>query len=87
MFPPFREHYKMVHENFSKALRAFARRAPFKPFVVELVSGERIVVEHPEALAFRGGSAVYISPRGEFSLFDHEGVAQVLDQHGKRKGT
>jgi hypothetical protein len=70
----------MVAETFSQALRAFARRKPFKPFIVELVSGERILVEHPEALAFRGGVAVYISPRGEFALFDHEGVAEVLDQ-------
>ena len=75
----------MVQENFSRALRAFAKRAPFKPFVVELVSGERVLVEHPEALAFRGGSAVYISPRGEYSLFDHEGVAQLLDSTNKRK--
>jgi hypothetical protein len=70
----------MVAETFSQALRAFAGRKPFRPFLVELVSGERIVVEHPEALAFRGGAAVFISPRGEFALFDHEGVAEVLDQ-------
>jgi hypothetical protein len=70
----------MVAETFAQALRAFARRKPFKPFVVELVSGERILVEHPEALAFRAGAAVYISPRGEFSLFDHESVAEVSDQ-------
>jgi hypothetical protein len=76
----------MVQENFSRALRAFAKRSPFKSFVVELVSGERILVEHPEALAFRGGSAVYISPRGDYALFDHESVAQLLDPPNKRKG-
>lgn len=77
----------MVAETFAQALRAFARRTPFKPFVVELVDGERVLVEHPEALAFRGGTAVFISPRNEFSLFDHEGVADVKDQstgNGKR---
>ena len=74
----------MVAKTFAEALRAFSRRQPFKPFVVELVSGERIRVEHPEALAFRAGAAVYISPRGKFALFDHEGVAEVLE--AVRKG-
>lgn len=69
----------MVQETFSQALRASARRRPFKPFVVELVNGERIVVEHPEALAFNAGAAVYVSPQREFALFDHEGVADVRD--------
>ena len=70
----------MVAETFAQALRAFARRKPFKPFVVELVSGERISVQHPEALAFQDGAAVYISPKREFVLFDNEGVAGVMDQ-------
>jgi hypothetical protein len=70
----------MVAETFAQALRAFSRRKPFKPFLVELVNGERIFVEHPEALAFNGRAAVYISPRSEFALFDNEGVADVKDQ-------
>ncbi|HEV3002886.1 MAG TPA: hypothetical protein VGX78_00425 [Pirellulales bacterium] len=69
----------MVSETFAQALRAFARRKPFKPFVVELVNGERVLVEHPEALAFYAGAAVYISPQREFALFDHENVADVRD--------
>lgn len=69
----------MVAETFAQALRAFNRRRPFKPYVIELVSGETILVEHPEALAYNGGAAVYVSPRREFSLLDHEGVAQVRD--------
>jgi hypothetical protein len=69
----------MVPETFTQILRAYARRKPFKPFLVELMSGERILVEHPEALAYNGGAAVYISPRGGFAMFDHESVAQVLD--------
>ena len=53
----------MVEETFAQALRAFARRRPFKSFVVELVNGERIVIEHSESLAFNAGAAVYVSPR------------------------
>jgi hypothetical protein len=69
----------VVAETFAQAMRAFARRNPFKPFNVEMASGERILIEHPEAVAYRGGAAVFISPRGEFALFDHESVSQVLD--------
>jgi len=73
----------MVAESFAQALRAFARRRPFKPFTVELVSGDRIRVEHPEALVFRGAVAVYFSPTNEITIFDHEGVAQLTDEAGE----
>jgi hypothetical protein len=69
----------MVAENFCDALRAFQNRKPFKPYVVQLVSGERIVVEHPEALVFRNGVGVFISPRREITILDHEGVISVMD--------
>lgn len=69
----------MVSDTLVKSLRAFARRQPFKPFLVELVNGESILIEHPEALAFNGGAAVYISPKREFAFFDHEGVAELRD--------
>jgi len=69
----------MVAKTFVRALRSFSRRTPFRPFLVELVNGERIIVDHPEALAFNGGAGVYVGPRGEFTIFDHEGVANVRD--------
>lgn len=67
----------MTAENFSKTLRAFQKRTPFQAFAVELVSGGRIVVDHPEALVFRGGTAIYVSPEGTPTIFDHEGVSRV----------
>ncbi len=67
----------MIAETFERSLRAFARRTPFAPFVVELVSGGRITVDHPEALVFRGGLAAYIAPDGTPTLFDHESVSRV----------
>ena len=69
----------MLPENFDRALRAFCRRTPFKPFTVELVNSARFQVDHPEALVFRGGGAVFISSAGEITLFDHESVSQLLD--------
>ncbi|MEA3207714.1 MAG: hypothetical protein QOE70_771 [Chthoniobacter sp.] len=69
----------MVAETFDHTLRAFCQRAPFRSFVVELVSGSRIVVEHPEALVYRAGVAVYISRPGALSIFDHEGVSRITE--------
>ena len=68
----------MQTDAFQRSLRAFARRTPFQPFTVELTSGTRFQVLHPEALAFNAGLAVYISPDGTPSLFDHESVSQIL---------
>lgn len=68
----------MEIESFQASLRSFARRTPFLPFTVELTSGTRFQVLHPEALAFNAGLAVYISPDGTPSMFDHESVSQLF---------
>lgn len=65
-------------DAFERSLRAFVRRVPFQPFTVELTSGTRFQVLHPEALAFNGGLAVYIGTDGTPSLFDHESVSQLV---------
>jgi hypothetical protein len=68
----------MLAQNFERTLRALARRTPFRPFTVELVSGDRFEVDHPEALVFRGGVAVFISSEGVPTPFDHESVSQLI---------
>jgi hypothetical protein len=70
----------MTTENFERTLRAFQRRAPFRTFTVEMVSGHRFQVDHPEALVLRDGVAVYIAPGGFPTLFDHESVSQLFDE-------
>ncbi|MDB5291038.1 MAG: hypothetical protein JWL69_2279 [Phycisphaerales bacterium] len=70
----------MVPEHFERILRAFQHRVPFKSFTVELVSGARIRVDHPEAMALRAGVAVYIDPEGTPRFLDHESVSQVFDE-------
>ncbi len=69
----------MTEETFDRSLKAFTQRRPFKPFIVELSSGTRVTVDHPEALAKRGQAAVYISRDGEYTLFDNTMVTQVAD--------
>ncbi|MEX2119704.1 MAG: hypothetical protein WD847_08925 [Pirellulales bacterium] len=70
----------MTADHFDCTLRAFQRRTPFRPFTVELVSGYRFQVDHPEALVLRDGVAVFVARGGIPTLFDHEGVSQVLGE-------
>jgi hypothetical protein len=67
-------------ETFERSLRAFSQRRPFEPFLVELASGARLTVDHPEALAQRGPAAVYISAGGEYTLFDNTMVVNTASQ-------
>lgn len=68
----------MTAEHFQTTIKAFQRRTPFRPYVVELVSGDRTQVDHPEALVIRGGVAVFVNATGAPVIFDHEGVSQVF---------
>ena len=70
----------MTAQNFDMALRAFQRRKPFQPFTVEMVSGDRFQVDHPEALVFRSGVAIFVTSGGVPVIFDHEGVSQLLGE-------
>ena len=68
----------MTAEHFQTTIRAFQRRAPFKPYIVELVSGDRVRVDHPEALVIRGGVGVFVTAAGAPIIFGHEGVSQIF---------
>ena len=35
---------RMTHDNFVKALRAFSRRRHFEPFLVQLMTGDLILI-------------------------------------------
>jgi hypothetical protein len=68
----------VVAEAFERTLRSFAKRVPFRGFTVELVSGGHIEVDHPEALVFRAGVAVFIDREGYPSVFDRKSVSQLI---------
>jgi hypothetical protein len=72
----------MKEETFQRSLRAVTQRRPFKAFLVELASGAHFTVDHPEVLALRGPTAVYINSDGEYTLFDNTMVTQVADVAG-----
>jgi hypothetical protein len=68
----------MTAEHFQTTIRAFQRRVPFRAYLVELVSGDRVAVDHPEALVVRGGGGVFVTATGAPTIFDHEGVSQII---------
>jgi hypothetical protein len=67
----------MEAQAFERALRTFARRTPFQPFEVELASGTRLQIDHPEALTFRGVVAVHVARDHEITLFDNTTVSKI----------
>ena len=69
----------MTVENFEKVLLAMIRRRPFKPFTIELHSGERFEIDHPEATVLRQGVAIFLSPGPVPIYFDHLSVNQFID--------
>ena len=73
----------MESAGFARSLNAFSHRPPFESFTVELSSGERITVDHPEALVYRGGLAVYVALDGTPTLFDHAlQVTRMIERTG-----
>ena len=62
------------------ALRSFARRRRFRWFWLELLSGDRIKVTHPEAVRKVGELFAHRSPDGAYRLFAAESVCQLLEE-------
>jgi len=69
----------MKLNNVVRSLRAFVRCVPFQPFLIELVSGDRFIIRHPEAARFRGEVIVFVDPQGLHRLFDSDSVCQLLE--------
>ena len=68
----------MDRDTFDGAIRTLKRRTPFRPVTVAMVNGDRLEVDHPDALAVRDGVALFVGPGGVPVIFDHEGVSQVV---------
>ncbi len=66
--------------QFERSLRAFQRRTPLRSFTVALLNGDRIQVDHPEALILRDGVAVFIAAGGVPTLFDHSSVSELVGE-------
>lgn len=68
----------MTAEHFEMSLDVLMAQ-PFKPFTVELNTGQRIEIDHPRAISSRDGYAVFTAPGGVLLMFDHESVHQFIN--------
>lgn len=69
----------MSRRKFEAILQAHQIRKPFKPFLIELVSGSEILVQHPEAVITHSGAAVYFATDGAITLFEASSVSRMVD--------
>lgn len=68
----------MERNTFDSTVRTFKRRIPYRPFTIVTVSGDRYEIDHPEAIVVRDGVALFAGPGGIPTIFDHEGVSQIV---------
>jgi hypothetical protein len=79
--------WKMTADHFEEVLDALTSRRPFKPFTIDLHRGERIESDHPGAILWSTGNAIFRAPGGTLVFFDHDSVNKITDApaHTARK--
>ena len=60
------------------AVERSMRRTPFHPFTLVLNNGTRLEVDHPRGLMYRSGTGVHGGPEGVPTLFEADGVTEVV---------
>lgn len=69
----------MTNKQFDTAYRAFCRRRPFRPFLIEFASGNQILIGHPEAVRNEADLCAMRGPDGGHVVFAAESVLRLLD--------
>jgi hypothetical protein len=72
----------MTPENFRVVLDKFLKLKPFTPFTLELVSGSRIEVNHPEALTLYETLVLCVSTSSRRTVFEYAGVVRFIEGTG-----
>ncbi len=68
----------MTPEELDRILRILSHQRPFRPFLIEFVSGDRVEVPHPEAVSLWDRFYLYVSPHRERRCFVPGSVCQIL---------
>ena len=69
----------MNDEEFENQIEEFKSRRPFEPYLLRFEDSGYVLVDHPEALIFRGGRIVYVDPAGRTTFSTPDGVTRVED--------
>jgi hypothetical protein len=74
----------MILDDFVAILGAFMRRRPFRPFAIEMMSGNQILILHPESISREGELFHFRSPDSHNHVFTAESVCQLFDAERER---
>jgi len=69
----------MNTSSFERLLKGFCNRQPFQSFLIELLSGGRVVVSHPETIGVDGDMVHHQDPTGRHRFFETEAVSDLRD--------
>jgi hypothetical protein len=69
----------VTDEQFTVSLRAFARRRPFRHFLLEFTNGREIQIRHPEGIAPFAGVWLFQEPSGDRAVFASTAVCRLRD--------
>jgi hypothetical protein len=69
----------VTDQEFSVGLRAFSRRQPFRPYLIEFVSGRVLQVRHPEGIAPFARVWLFHEAHGARVVFSSSSVCRFLD--------
>jgi len=76
----------MANEDVSTidTIRDLKRREPFIPFGIVLTSGDRYVIEDPDALAIGGSQLFYYQPRSPKAIHIRSNQIAAVEEEGER---
>jgi hypothetical protein len=69
----------MTSDELEQVLRAFARRRPFQPYLIEFNSGGRVRVTHPDCINRQEELFHYVGPSRDQRVFTGANVSQLID--------
>ena len=77
----------MGYSNFvrSETLKKLILRDPFKPFEIELSSGWKCAIRHPEAIMIRNGTVGVLDAKALPHIFDVTDIVRVSQLGRPRK--
>lgn len=68
----------MTRELFEESINQLLNRKPYQIFTIELQNGRIHEIDHPNALSYRDGGAVFLAPGYVPIIFDHDCVVRII---------
>ena len=70
----------MSNDDLDAALSPMLSRLPFRPFLIEFMSGSSLRVSHPETVVRRGRVFLYRAADSAHRIFHGESVCQLVEE-------